>query len=340
MGSKSSPKKTRSQQISKKLQSLSSKIEEAGAQFEAQKGHRLSQADKMKDESLEHLKLKQVNLLLQQDTKSRKNCESLVGRTGERRNIQGTNTRFIVKKSAEEDRKKLIKMMAELRLAKNRPIEIDEMTMDQLIDEKNDMQTQLNEYERVHGLQIRQTNKETMNQVYERYWLLLRLTRRFTSARWSLSSLPRNGIFLDSIPEDDLIPLEAVDRRMSLEATVIKNQEDWEELPVVRLFVKTQIEKDFAEFKSNPDVIDENAKFHNMTRSELSSTLRSMREEKRSYRRQIKTIEQKFREENGRRMSKEEKETLEVYRIYRKIKPKMKLVDALLCKYSTVYLDH
>jgi len=335
---KSSPKKSKSQQITKKLQSLSSKIEEAGAQYEAKKGHRLSQADKMQDEALEHLKLEQVNLLLKQNSKSKKSWDSPVDKNGERRNFQKTRSRFSVKKSSEEDRDKIFRQMAEQRKIKERPENVEDMTLDQLLDEKNDMQKQLMEYEKVHGIQNRQTNTDIMTQVYERHRLVLRLIRRYSTTRWSISSLPEGGLFLDIIPEDGPINTDTVERRRSLETSGKKSKKDWEELSIVKLFYGSQSEEDDENICI--ENFSDNTEFHKMSQSELCTALKAMREEKRKYKKEIQVFEDKFKEEHRRSMVKEDKDLLDVYRMYKELKPKIKLVDALLCKYSTVFLDH
>lgn len=340
---KSTPRKSKSRQISKKLLSLETRIEEAGAQVEAQKGHRLSAADKLKDETLGYLKLEQVNLKLKQDVKSSKGNKDSWDRSSRAKHYPpASSSRFIVKKSAEEDKNKMIKDLNELRKTKERPEELDLMTLEQMLDEKLDMQTQLIEYEKVHGLHSKQANREIMADLYERYRLVLRQTRRLSSARWSVTSLPGGLGSLDSIPEDGPVSDQGGERRRSLETEGHRSHSpSWSSLPLVQLFMGHEaVEEDALPDPSSGLETQDFTKYHTMTQSELFTTLKELREEKKMLKIKLQKISDQFRRENGRNLSKDDRELLDDYKMYKGLKPKIKLVDALLCKYSTVFLDH
>lgn len=338
---KSSPKKSKSRQISKKLSSIKTKIEEAEAEFEAKRGHRLSPADKMKDEALGNLKLEQVNLRLKQDVKTAKG-----GAEGEARSRIKTSSvsvsRFTVSKSAERDRDKIVKNLEEMRKSKDRPTELDRMTAEQMSEEKLDLQSQLIEYEKLHGLPANQSNREVMADLYERYRLVLRQTRRTAMARWSVTSLPGGMGELMSIPEDKLINIAGSERRRSLETPGFRSTSpSWASLPLVQLFTDNRPIREHKDVPPpTPEHVDYEEKYHTMTQSELVTSLKKMRVEKKIYKRQLKNIEEEFKSKNGINLCKEDKEALGAYKLYKELKPKIKLVDALLCKYSTISLDH
>jgi len=351
---KSSPKS--SKKLSKKLSVIESKIEEAGAEIEARTGYRLSIADKMKVPALGKLKLEQVNLRLKQDMKTSKEVkkEEIISRT----------KRFSVKKSAEEDKDKMIQKMNDIRLRNERPFHLDLMTVEQMFDEKMDLQRHLTDYETVHGLAGEQGDKNIMADLYERYRLVLRQTRR--QSLKSDTSMTCLGD-LASIPEDESVSLHLssegkrisvdVGRRRSWCSFGTGQRKSWsnldtgqerslQDLPLVQLFSDNREMSDLKYSKPeidqpcNPSVdITEESPYHTMSREDLSTTLKRLKDEKKQHRKQIKNFQTTVKEQTGKKALKEEKEDLEAYKLYKDIKCKVKLVDALLSKYSVVILD-
>jgi hypothetical protein len=191
-------------------------------------------------------------------------------------------SRFTVSKSAERDRDKMVKTLEEMRKEKGRPAELERMTAEQMSEEKLDLQSQLIEYEKVHGLPAKQANREVMVDLYERYRLVLRQTRRTAMARWSVTSLPGGMGSLTSIPEDKLINIPGAERRRSLETTGVRSSSpSWVSLPLVQLFTDNRPVKEHKDVAPTTSVhVDDEEKYHKMTKSELVTTLKKMQEEK------------------------------------------------------------
>jgi len=339
LGDKSqSKKKSKSKELSKKLQNINNKIEEEGAKAEASKGYRLSFADKMQFEDPDCLMFQQVDLLLKQGlTKSPINKKGGESSPQKKKDIKASlkpKSRFTVRSSALEDKDRLLEKMKSLRLEAGRPESLDEMSGEELQEEKGDMQKQLNIYERIHGLQDRQENRNVMAEVYERYRLVLRLTRRYSSPRCSVTSLT-----LGSIPEDQTLEMSGseeitLDHHNDRKTKNICG-ENWSELSIVQLFKKPDEVEDFEHLRR-----EEFSKYHTMTKFDLMAALRSLKNEKKEYRKKIKRIGDKFERDNGRNFTKEDRETLDEYKLYKQVKHKIRFIDALLCKFSTVHLDH
>ena len=85
-------------------------------------------------------------------------------------NVANYVFRFPLISSAQEDKDKLCEKMISLRLEAGRPESLDEMSGEELQEEKGDMQWQLNIYESSQGLQNRQENRNIMAEIYERYF--------------------------------------------------------------------------------------------------------------------------------------------------------------------------
>ena len=167
--SKSSPKRSRSKPVSKKLSVLKMKIEECEEEFQMRMGYRPSHSDKMKDEELSYLINEQTKL--KQELKNIKD----VGDDSQRKQS------LEAKRSVEQERDLIVLNLADMRLRSGRPYELTKMTLEQIADEKLDMQSQLLEFEKVHGHPLKKGDKETMNNLYERYRLVKRQSRRSSS---------------------------------------------------------------------------------------------------------------------------------------------------------------
>merc|ERR1711915_68790 len=291
------------------------------------KGYRLSMADKMQDEKFESLMFEQVNLLLKQAR--RKSGEGNSSATWNK-SPQSTSrrSRFHIESSAVADKEILMSSLSSLRVSAGRSDHLDEMSPEQLLQEKVDMQEQLQQYEALHGLQDSQANRDIMADVYDRYRYLLRLTKRQSTPRCSVTN-----ITLDSIPEDSQLDISGTSKKkkeVSFEISPTK-KEKWEELPMVKLFKETSDEQ---ESTATDELSDDD--YHTMTQTELHSLLINKREEKKRVKKEMKMVEKTFKQENGRSISKEERESLQLYKMYKEIKPKIRLIDALLCKYATI----
>jgi len=302
--SKSSPKRSRSKQISKKLSILKMKIEACEGDFQIRMGYRPSHADKMKDEELSNLINEQTKL--KQELKNIKESSEDTPRKGH--------------KSVEQERDQIIESLHNIRLRCGRPFELNEMTLDQVLDEKLDMQSQLVEFEKAFGHPVNKGAKEIMTDLYERYRQVKRQCRRSSSE-------------LVPIPEEESIALTLASpkRRMSADLSTSNTeiQDDEKVKPNLSKRLAFEIEQNKEELTAD----DEN--WHTMTFEELSNNLKRLREDKKTFKRSINEFEEKFQATTGRKVLREDKEPLEnTYLMYRVTKSKIKLIKALIEKHG------
>merc|ERR1712112_79642 len=201
---KSSAKKSKTKQLSKKLSALQSKIETEAEVIQMRMGYRPSHADKMKHE--------EISDLMQEKEKIKLELKDL--------NDDPPRKSKSIDRTLEKERDKIIENLAMLRLSVGRPYEIDAMTADQIVDERRDMQSMLNEFEKKHSMPLTKRDKEAMSGLYERYRCVRRLCRRqsnelvpipeHTSIDLTLAS-PRPRICTPEPPCDDTTEDESDD---------------------------------------------------------------------------------------------------------------------------------
>lgn len=315
-----SPKKSKQKQLSRQLSSVKRKIEQLEQAFQQRTGYRPSQADKMNDSDLKKMITEQARI--KKDLKTHKE-NSDVKENVLRKCSDGYN------KSIAAIRESLLnieKKLEESRALKLRPFDLDFMSLEQIFDEKLEMQTFLLEFERIHGHPETKEEKDAMKELYERYRSVKRLARRSSSARSR-----ENATDLAPIPEDEAISLTLASpgHRIILSIptchTLSSNHLiDDDDLPVSRHDMDL------------PDIEHGNREdehWHSMSRDELVDIQRRVREEKKQLRRTVKEFEDTFKTKTGRKLQKEDREPFEkTYQLYKTTKSKLKLIDALLSK--------
>ena len=162
------------------------------------KGYRPSYADKMKDEDL--------NLLINEQSDLKKELKRIKETAGEETVKRSSIDAAI---SIEDQKEQIESNLATLRRRKNRPFELSQMSQEQLADEKQDMQTQLAEFEKMHKNQLNKEDKEIMNSLFERYRQVRRLSRRTSD--------------LVPIPEEETINLTLASPKRRLSEDFIDN---------------------------------------------------------------------------------------------------------------------
>jgi len=289
---KSSAKKSKTKQLSKKLSALQSKIETEAEVIQMRMGYRPSHADKMKHE--------EISDLMQEKEKIKLELKDL--------NDDTPRKSKSIDRTLEKERDKIIENLAMLRLSVGRPYEIDAMTADQIVDERRDMQSMLNEFEKKHSMPLTKRDKEAMSGLYERYRCVRRLCRRqsnelvpipeHTSIDLTLAS-PRPRICTPEPPCDDT------------------TEDDIDE-------VVTTNANSRARVSSLTGVNDD--KWHQMSFHELSQSLGKLKESKKVYKRKINEVE------SGAASNEHEQSINEVYVLYKATKYKIKLIKALIEK--------
>jgi len=307
--SKSSPRKSRSKQVSKKLSVLKMKIEHCEEEFERKMGYRPSHADKMKDEELSNLMSEQTKL--KQELKE-------IKETGD---DSPRKKSLEAKRTVEQERDLIVLNLSNMRLRSGRPFELTEMNSDQIREEKLDMQSQLLDFEKEHGHPLNRADKEIMSNLYERYRLVKRQCRRSSSE-------------LVPIPEEESIALTLASpkHRMSADFSdkILEIQQEDEFVTISE--AKTLV---FETEKRKEEENTNEENWHTMSFGELNTHLKRLRDFKKKFKRNINDFEDTFQATSGRKAQGEDKLPLEnTYLMYRVTKSKIKLIKALIEKHG------
>jgi len=196
-------------------------------------------------------------------------------------------------------------------------------SLEEVLDEKLELQSALLHYERKHGHPESREEKDEMKDIYERYRNVKRLARRSSSAKSRETSSE-----LVPIPEEEAVSLTLASpaHRITLEVPSLLTLRQGASM-------LSRHDMDLPDIESNKHREDEH--WHAMSRADLGDIQRKVREEKRKLRRTVKEFEETFRSKTGRKLQKEDREPLEsTYANYKNTKSKLKLIDALMSKLS------
>merc|ERR1719190_45114 len=164
--------------------------------------------------------------------------------------------------------------------------------------EKSDLAKQMKLVEEQLGGLVTKESREVLSDLYRRLRQLKRSTRKPSF----------NGVLLAEIPENESIEVVSFSSRRSSVDSLIEDEEEEEK----------ECEEE---------------EWHTMTREELRIALKGMRERKMVLGREIKEFQEKLLLETGRKASKDDREPIKlVCNMYKQIKQRIRLVDALLSK--------
>merc|ERR1719510_826484 len=200
-----------------------------------------------------------------------------------------------------------------------RPLDLNSMTPEQVIQEKQSIQRVLNKFQNVLK-STSATDKErlALSDLLQRYSSVKRLMRR------SSNVLIKEPSELQTIPEGSEIQLTLASpqHRINIEMNGTKIKDELlEDIPVKNQCTLVE-----------PNDFKEEQNLHALSRIQLINVHRTSKEEKKQLKRKIKEKEIKFLEDNGKPMPKEDIKEQEFYSRYKMVKAKLKLVDALLSK--------
>lgn len=210
--------------------------------------------------------------------------------------------------------------MKERRSEDDRSSLIDDMTPDQLIEEKTSVQRALLYFESLFGRPGTPDERDAARPLYDRYRLLKRLVSRHNSISGAISDLP-------TILENEALALSGM----------VSPSTDFSP-PSVHSAVQSPSDSSTStSIDANPSIsstsFQENFKLHSMSIKELYAHFDGIREEKKQLRRTIKEFEHNFEEINGRKMLKSDRVLIEdTYALYKQKKQKLRLLDALVKK--------
>ena len=156
--------RSKSRQLSRKLSVLQSKIETESEEFQKSLGYRPSLADKMKCEEISDLMLEKTKIKLELKD---------LNDEWPRKKVSG--------RPVEEARDNILTSLHSLRTTAGRPYSLEEMTGEQMVEERQDMQALLSEFEKLNSNNYSKKEKDVMWELYERLRLVKRLCRRQSS---------------------------------------------------------------------------------------------------------------------------------------------------------------
>lgn len=201
-------------------------------------------------------------------------------------------------KQLEETMKSLEESLRIRRNAAGRPEELEDMTKEQIIDEKLDLQKALLRFESIHGRPDNKTERDIMRPLYDRYRCMKRALAKIHAAS----------------KEQSLTDLQPILEHAVMSFTSSK------ELSSSQDSCSLPIKHDCGQVKKTGDnhspVIEQN--FHELPLVDLMSHLEQSRVEKRHLRRIIKNFEEDFCKRLGRKVEKEDRTHLEpIYTNYK-----------------------
>lgn len=325
--------------LTKHINGLKKKIKKYEDEFEDNFGYRPSHSDKMSNRDIKRLctelnKLRKEHKLLKEDpisalraTANRNN--SFDNTIGAINNNNPEKPRALL---MEETVKDVERRLCEKRIKYNRSDNMEEMTHEQLLDEKTAVQKALLHIEGAFGRPVSKEDRTVVRPLYDRYRTLKKLLIRagpnknkdsiselatileHEAMDFASSSLPGHGIdgdrrasepdmshrgILDCIDGPDQFPTDSDSQHSSSEGSRGAG-ENLHALPQEELIVQQKI----------------------------------IREEKKRLRRALKELEAQFEARAGRKMQREDRgpHITTVYETYKQTKAKLRLIDVLLSK--------
>ncbi|VEN51392.1 unnamed protein product [Callosobruchus maculatus] len=299
-----SPVDEKCQKLAKQINSVKKKIKKYESEFESKHGFKPSYVEKMSDKNMKKLysDLSRLKKEQKQLTEMSSTC-TLIPREEDKSEKMS---------SLETTVSEIEKKLSSKRENAGRSYNIEEMTPEQLMDEKVAIQKALLYLEATHGRPNTKEDRDVVRPFYDRYRTLKRLVAKV--------SIPNSsGNELATIHENEAMNF--------ITPTSSSQSNDTES-------EKTTILPSISTDSDTDSSIGEN--LHSLPRSELIQQLRVITEEKKELRRTIKQFEMEMQMKTGRMIQKEDKVPMEtVYLTYKKTKAKYRLLEALVGKASS-----
>ncbi|XP_046554749.1 protein FAM13A-like isoform X2 [Haliotis rubra] len=346
-------------QLTKRIQLLKKRIKIFDENFEKEHGYRPSHHDKaahtevkkyMTELSRARKELKKLKEEAEMGSRSRHG--SGASSSGERGDIIPT-----MPPSIEGTLDIILKNLQEKRREMKRPREISMMSYEQVLEEKLAVQKALLHFESIHGRPSSKNEKDLMRPLYDRYRSIKRLLAKPTS--------PRNTIDLETVPEDQPMQISTTTTSTSKFRNVIRvptSSPDSDEIgdlgtmefAVTRDFsilretgrhigynknkLSTANKKSDSEDEDDTQTTDFNV--NDLSIPELQDEVQRAKIEKKRLRKVLRTFEEDFLTQQGRRVQKEDRSPMQgEYSQYKQIKAKLRLLEALLTKHHQGFTD-
>lgn len=212
--------------------------------------------------------------------------------------------------------------MHEKRTDDCRPEKLEDLTPEQLLDEKTAVQRGLLYFESLFGRPSTRDERDAARPLYDRYRVIKRLVNRNSSLMTAVSELPtilENEALAFTAgtvtPSNDVSPPSCVQSPPSESSTSLSGPSS-------------------DSNENDTELNNINETIRTMSIDKLWIQLDIAREEKKQLRRTIKEFEYKFEESSGRKMLKSDRKMMEeTYALYKQKKAKLRLLDALVKKH-------
>ncbi|CAH1991286.1 unnamed protein product [Acanthoscelides obtectus] len=300
-----SPVDEKCQKLAKQINSVKKKIKKYEGEFENKHGFKPSYVEKMSD--------KNMKKLYSELSKLKKEQKQLTEMSSTCTLIPGEETKSEKMSCLETTVSEIEKKLTTKRETAGRSYRIEEMTPEQLMDEKVAIQKALLYLEATHGRPNTKENRDIVRPFYDRYRTLKRLVVKISTPNSS-------GNELATIHENEAMNF------ITPTSSSQSNDTESEKTATMLPSISTDSDTDSS--------IGEN--LHSLPRSELLQQLKVVTEEKKELRRTIKQFEMEMQMKTGRMIQKEDKVSMEtVYLTYKKTKAKYRLLEALVGKASS-----
>lgn len=212
------------------------------------------------------------------------------------------------------------------RAEENRPGVLDEMTADQLVQEKTAVQRALLYLESLYGRPTTRDERDAARLLYNRYRVIKRLVNRSVSISGSGINNPSE---LPTILEHEAMAFTVAAISLTPPPSDTENNIQSGGCGGAASFIDSSTDSTDTSSSINENV-------HEMSLDGLTRNLEIVRDEKKKLRRTIKEFEEVFEEQNGRKMLKSDRTVIEeTYALYKQKKAKLRLLDALVRKQLT-----
>ncbi|KAI1292272.1 Protein FAM13A [Halotydeus destructor] len=309
-------------EVRRKIKSLKKKLKYFEIDYEVEHGYRPSLDHKLSSSKarplvIEISKLKQKLLELRDDSLCDFDSESNLRLYNEENEHSGvfeiedfSNVPRHAKSNGYELEVALTDIQESLGLKRrlvDRPVNLDVMSDEQILDEKLDLQKALLKFENVYGRPDNRIDRDIMRPLYDRYRVIKRMVTRFPSKQL------RETSDLKPIPENVAMSFDCdIQVKPDAVASTLVN-DDSNVVPVNSRRLSTN--------------------YHELPLHELLRHMNDVRLEKRHLRRIIKNFEDDFKSRFARKVEKADRVHLEtVYRDYKQSKGKLRLIEALISK--------
>ncbi|KAJ4439036.1 hypothetical protein ANN_14992, partial [Periplaneta americana] len=308
--------------LTKQMNSLKRKLRRYEEEFEREYGYRPSHADKMGNKDIKKMcaelnKLRKEMKHLKEDPhcplmeSSAKPLELVTESVPAVKDAQNGSSSDKTP-NMEEKLQEVEKHLAEKRLLAGRPENLDELTRDQILDEKVAVQKALLYLEGIFGRPVTRGDRDMVRPLYDRYRALKRLV-----VRSGPSKLKDSVSELATILEHETMDFTSSPPSLSIQ----------EETPDTSADVPTKCQQS----TESSDSLWEN--LHALPLSELLNQQRTTREEKKRLRRSLREYEEDFQRRTGKKIQREDRIPMEsVYIAYKQAKAKLRLLEALVTK--------